>query len=40
MNAENTKDNVRIISHKANRIKGDANIQIIENLLKYMKGEI
>jgi len=31
------KNNVKFISYKANRIKSDATIEILENLIKYMK---
>ena len=31
------KENVRFISYKANRIKNDATLEILENLIKYMK---
>lgn len=34
------KGNVRVISRKANRLKGDATIEELERLLLYMKGEI
>lgn len=34
-----TKDNVKIISFKANQYKGDMTIEEVESLLKYMKGE-
>lgn len=30
--------NVKFISYKANRIKNDSNIEILENLIKYMKS--
>ena len=33
-----TKDNVRVISLRANMLKSDATVQEIEQLLKYMKG--
>lgn len=33
------KDNIRVISFKANRIKCDASVQDIEAVLAYMKGE-
>lgn len=32
-----TKDNIRIISLRANRLKNDATIKELENVLKYMK---
>lgn len=35
-----TPDNIRIISLKANRMKGDMSIEDVERLLKYMKGEL
>lgn len=35
-----TKDNVRFISHKANRMKSDMTIEQVERLLAYMKGEL
>ena len=35
-----TKDNVRVISYKANRQKSDLTIEILEQILKYMKKEI
>jgi ribosomal protein L37AE/L43A len=31
------KGNIKFISYKANRIKNDATIAILENLIKYMK---
>ena len=31
------KDNVRVISHRANRIKSDATLEELEAILKYMK---
>lgn len=34
------KGNVRVISFLANSRKGDMTIEQVENLLKYMKGEI
>lgn len=34
-----TKDNIRVVSWKANRIKGEANVADMEAVLKYMKGE-
>lgn len=33
-----TKDNVRIISYRANMIKCDATLQELERLVTYMKG--
>lgn len=33
-----TNENVRIISHKANRMKQDNSIETLERLLQYMKG--
>ena len=35
-----TKDNVRVISQRANAIKQNASIEMIEAILKYMKGEL
>lgn len=35
-----TKGNVRVISQKANRLKGNASVDELEALLSYMKGEI
>lgn len=35
-----TKDNIRVISMKANRIKSTATIEDIEAVLSYMKGDI
>jgi len=32
-----TKGNVRLISHRANRMKGDASVQDLERILEYMK---
>ena len=32
-----TKNNIKFISYKANRIKNDSSIEILENLIKYMK---
>lgn len=34
-----TKDNVRVISQRANALKQDATIGMLEALIKYMKGE-
>ena len=34
-----TKDNVRVISLRANMLKSDATITEIEQLLRYMKGD-
>ena len=34
-----TKDNICIISDKANRIKNDATIEELEKVLEYMKGK-
>lgn len=34
------KGNVSVISHKANTCKRDMNIEEVERLLKYMKGEL
>jgi ribosomal protein L37AE/L43A len=33
-----TKENVRFISYKANRIKNDSTIEILKNLIKYMES--
>ena len=33
-----TKENVMIISFKANRIKNDATVEDVESVLKYMKN--
>lgn len=33
-----TKENVRVISWKANQMKGDFTIEEVESLLNYMKG--
>jgi len=30
--------NVKFISYKANRIKNDSNIEILEKLINYMKS--
>lgn len=35
-----TKGNVRVISQKANRLKGNASVDELEALLSYMKGEV
>lgn len=35
-----TLDNVRVISFKANRMKSDMTIEILETLIAYMRGEI
>ncbi len=35
-----TPENVRIISHRANRLKSDMSIEELEKLLLYMKGLI
>lgn len=32
------KGNIKFISYKANRIKNDSSIEILENLIKYMKA--
>lgn len=32
--------NVRVISWRANRIKGDATVEEVEKVLAYMKGRI
>lgn len=34
------KGNVRIISRKANRVKGDATIEQLERVIAYMRGEL
>lgn len=34
-----TKDNVAVISHRANSLKQDSSIAILERLIAYMKGE-
>lgn len=31
------KGNIKFISYKANRIKNDSNVEILKNLIKYMK---
>jgi len=33
------KGNIRVISHRANRLKSDASIEELEAILKYMKGQ-
>ena len=33
-----TKENVRFISYKANRIKNDSTIEILKNLIEYMES--
>lgn len=35
-----TPDNIRVISHKGNRWKGDMSIEDVERMLRYMRGEI
>lgn len=35
-----TPDNVRVISHKANRMKSDMTIEMLERLISYMRGEL
>lgn len=35
-----TKGNVRVISQKANRLKGNASVDELEALLSYMRGEV
>jgi hypothetical protein len=35
-----TKDNIRVISNRANHVKNDATIEELELVLKYMKGEL
>ena len=32
------KGNIKFISYKANRIKNDSTVEILENLIKYMKS--
>lgn len=32
------KGNIKFISYKANRIKNDSTVEILENLIKYMKA--
>lgn len=32
--------NVRVISHKANRMKSDMTIEMFERMISYMKGEL
>lgn len=34
-----TKENIKIISHRANAIKRDASVEEVEKILKYMKGD-
>jgi hypothetical protein len=34
-----TKGNVRLISNRANRMKGDASVADLERILEYMKNE-
>ena len=34
------KDNIRVISNRANMLKNDATIEELEAVLRYMKGEI
>lgn len=34
------KGNVRIISRKANRLKGDATIETLERVIAYMRGDL
>jgi len=33
-------DNIRIISWRANRLKGDATLEEVEKIFQYMKGEV
>lgn len=35
-----TKNNIRVISWKANKYKSDMTVSMVEQLLRYMKGEI
>lgn len=35
-----TKENIRIISQRANALKSDATLEEMERLVKYMKGEM
>jgi hypothetical protein len=35
-----TKDNIRVISRRANTLKNNSNIKELESIIKYMKGEI
>lgn len=35
-----TRDNIRVISYKANRLKSDMTVEQCERLLAYMKGEL
>ena len=35
-----TRDNIRVISHAANRLKSNMTIEQCERLLAYMKGEL
>lgn len=35
-----TKDNIRILSHKANRWKSNMTIEDVERILAYMKGQL
>lgn len=35
-----TKENIRVISMRANKLKSDATLEEIEAVLKYMKGEL
>lgn len=34
------KGNVRVISHKANRMKQDNTVETLEKLLQYLRGEL
>ena len=34
-----TKDNIKVISYRANRIKVDATVEEVEKVLNYMKGD-
>lgn len=35
-----TKNNIRVISHKANRMKSDITLEVALQLVKYLKGEL
>lgn len=35
-----TKDNVRIISYRANKLKNDATVEEFEAVLNYMKNDL
>lgn len=34
------KGNIRVISHRANTLKSDMTVEIVERLLAYMKREL